>query len=123
MSDDAGLPDWGSPHQDLGHGHTLRFVSEYGEPDGQWCGAIVAHSKPDGSTCVGGYISFEDSVKDNAATRAAGVLWKVESREPIIRPFLSRINAGDITAVDDINRAYSAAILELNEEHFRTCTG
>ena len=79
----VGLPDWGAPHQDLGHGHTLRLVSEYGGPDDHWCGAIVAHSKPDGSVCVGGYISFEDSVKDNAATRAAGVLWKVESREPL----------------------------------------
>jgi hypothetical protein len=42
---------------------------------------------------------------------------------PIIRPFLLRINSGDMTAIDDLNKAYSVAVRELNKEHLTTCTG
>jgi hypothetical protein len=70
---------------DLGHDHTVTFTSTYGEPDGDWLGAIVSHRKPDGTPCLGGSVLFEVSRHGVAATesqRQGRHTWQVQSWEP-----------------------------------------
>jgi len=76
---------------DIGHGHTIRFTSwapdrefnpQYADlPDVDPWGLLVDHSKPDGSPCDGGVVTFASE----AARRVdpGRPVWTVESMEPL----------------------------------------
>jgi hypothetical protein len=79
------------PPVDLGHDHTLRWLSwspdrdlnpQYADqPDIDRIGAIIDHVRADGQPCDGGVIHFDlPGVRDVIPDRA---VWTVESWDPL----------------------------------------
>jgi hypothetical protein len=80
-----------TPPLDLGHSHTLKWLSwspdrdlnpQYADqPDIERAGAIIDHIRADGSQCDGGVIHFDlPGVREIVPNRA---VWTVESWEPL----------------------------------------
>ncbi len=75
---------------DLGHNHTLRYTTwapdrglnpQYADlPDVERIGAIVAHHKPDGSSCEGAIFFDSETARRVLPDRPR---WTVQSWEPL----------------------------------------
>jgi hypothetical protein len=64
---------------DLGHDHTLEFVSYKGD---EYAGANVAHNKPDGSRC-NGFITIKGSAWDREFNDPEVASWEMSQVDPI----------------------------------------